>query len=169
MNTFEKGMTQLLISHMSELFFCESKLVGALDKMSRAASDERLRKLFTAHREETIGHIQRLEEAFAQIGERPRAFPCRGMEGLLDDGVWLMQTMKGTLTLDHALIGAAQKVEMLEIASYRSLVRLARQLGQDKLAQLFEGILDEEHAADLELSALAKEISTPSLVTQAHG
>lgn len=155
MNNFENGMSKLLLAQLADLYFCENQLIGALQKMSDAAHDPKLKKAFRDHRQETIGHVHRLEAAFAEMNEIPKAFPCRGLDGLLDDSKWMMYRLKDDPALDVALIAAAQKVEMFEAASYRSAVRMARQLGNEKLAVLCQGILDEELAADDKLSAIA--------------
>ena len=57
--------------------------------------------------------------------------------------------------LDAALIGAAQKVEHYEIASYGTLIALAKQLGFTEAAKLLQVTLDEEKATDSKLTLLA--------------
>lgn len=155
MNSFENGMSKLLLAQLADLYFCENQLVGALQKMADAAKAPELKKAFLDHRQETIGHVHRIETAFAEIRQTPKAFPCRALDGLLDDGKWMMYQLKNDPALDAALITAAQKVEMFEVASYRSAVRLAQQLGHEKLAELCQGILDEELAADEKLATIA--------------
>ena len=156
MNTFETGMTKLLVAQLSELYFCENQLLHALDRMAQAAHDQELKQLFLDHRSETKEQVRRLESAFASMGEVPRAFPCQGVEGLLADGQWLIHTMKDDPVLDTALIAAAQKVENIEAASYRSAITLARQLGREDVAQQCEANLDEELEADRKLAERAQ-------------
>ena len=155
MNTFEQGMSKLLLAQLADLYFCENQLIGALQRMADAARDPGLKKAFRDHRQDTIGHVHRLEAAFAEMKEIPKAFPCRALDGLLDDGKWMMYQLKDDPALDVALIALAQKVEMFEVASYRSAVCLAKQLGHEKLAVLCQGILEEELAADEKLGAIA--------------
>jgi len=57
--------------------------------------------------------------------------------------------------LDAALIGAAQKVEHYEIASYGTLAALAKQLKMPECAKLLIETLKEEKSTDLKLSKLA--------------
>ena len=155
MNPFEQGMNKLLVSQLANLYFCENQLIGALLRMAEAAQDPHLKDALNEHRQQTIGHVHRLEAAFVELKETPRAFPCRALDGLLDDTKWTIQRLKGDPTLDWALTSAAQKVELFEVASYRSAVRLARQLGNEKVAVLCEGILDEELVADRKFAGLA--------------
>jgi ferritin-like metal-binding protein YciE len=59
--------------------------------------------------------------------------------------------------LDAALIGACQKVEHYEIASYGTLIAMATHLGMTEAAALLADTLAEEKGADEKLSAIAAE------------
>ena len=62
---------------------------------------------------------------------------------------------KGTL-VKNGLIAAAQKVEHYEIASYGTLLALARQLDFGNIEGLLQETLAEEKAADQKLTQLAE-------------
>lgn len=63
--------------------------------------------------------------------------------------------------LDVALIGAAQKVEHYEIASYGTMAELAKQLGLKDAQRLLGETLKEEVGAGQKLTALAKGAINP--------
>jgi ferritin-like metal-binding protein YciE len=52
---------------------------------------------------------------------------------------------------------AGQKAEHYEIATYGALIQLARVLGYDDIAGLFEQTLKEEKNADQKLTSIAEE------------
>jgi ferritin-like metal-binding protein YciE len=54
-----------------------------------------------------------------------------------------------------ALIIAGQKVEHYEIATYGSLVQLAKTMGNEEMAELLQLTLDEEKEANEMLTELA--------------
>jgi rubrerythrin len=58
--------------------------------------------------------------------------------------------------LDAGLIGAAQKVEHYEIATYGTLCALAKQLGYTEAMQLLRETLEEEKSTDEKLTLLAE-------------
>jgi ferritin-like metal-binding protein YciE len=60
--------------------------------------------------------------------------------------------------MDAALIGAAQKVEHYEIASYGCLCTYAEMLGYDQVHDLLGQNLEEEEATDEKLTALAESV-----------
>jgi ferritin-like metal-binding protein YciE len=80
------------------------------------------------------------------------------MEGITKEGDGVIEdTETGTSTRDVGLILSGQKVEHYEIATYGGLVQLARNLGRDDVADLFEQTLEEEKAADQLLTTVAED------------
>jgi ferritin-like metal-binding protein YciE len=79
------------------------------------------------------------------------------MEGLIEEGADLLKEKSDfdPDALDAGLIGAAQKVEHYEIASYGTARTFAQQLGKQEAAQLLQQTLNEESAANEKLTALA--------------
>jgi ferritin-like metal-binding protein YciE len=78
------------------------------------------------------------------------------MEGLVMEAQQAIEdTDKGTATRDAALIISAQKVEHYEIASYGSLVQLAKTIGLNDSIDLLQQTLDEEKETDVLLTELA--------------
>ena len=58
--------------------------------------------------------------------------------------------------IDAAIISSAQAVEHYEITRYGTLVAFAKQLGRQDCASVLQQTLDEEHAADRKLTAIAE-------------
>jgi ferritin-like metal-binding protein YciE len=79
------------------------------------------------------------------------------MEGLDEEGQEQIEEIEAGPVRDAALIGAAQKVEHYEIASYGTLAALAKQLGQKDAMELLLETLQEEKATDEKLSLLAEQ------------
>lgn len=126
--------------------------------MASAASSPDLQKAIRSHLEVTKGHVQRLEQIFMSLGEKPKSKPCAGMKGLIQEG---QETIKGRMAeqlMDAALIGAAQRVEHYEMAAYGTARSLAEKLGNTEAVELLEETLNEEKDADSELSRIAEQL-----------
>jgi ferritin-like metal-binding protein YciE len=123
--------------------------------MARAAESDDLKAGFEKHREETEGHVDRLEQIFELLGKRAQGKTCPGIEGILEEGKEIMDEFKGTVALDAGLISAAQAVEHYEITRYGTLKRWAEELGMADAVELLDQTLQEEAAADEALTALA--------------
>ena len=74
----------LYIDELRDLYNAENQLVKALPKMAKAASSEELQDAFEKHLEQTKSHVDRLEEVFEEIGEKPKGKTCKAMKGLID-------------------------------------------------------------------------------------
>jgi ferritin-like metal-binding protein YciE len=79
------------------------------------------------------------------------------MEGLVEEGQEQIDEIEKGPVLDTALIAAAQKAEHYEIASYGSLIALAKQSGETSAVTLLGETLKEGKETDEKLSLLAEE------------
>lgn len=147
---------ELFMDELKDIYWAEKHLTKALPKMRKAATADELADAFEDHLEVTQNQIARLEEVFDMMDTAPRAKKCEAMEGLVKEAQNLMDELpKGTAVRDAGLIISAQKVEHYEIASYGSLVQLARTMGREDVADLLEITLEEEKETDLLLTELA--------------
>ena len=150
-----KTLQDLFIHALSDVASAEKQITKGLPKMARAATDPKLVEAFKAHLEETRGQIERIDAVVESIGLRLKRIKCAAMEGLIEEASEEIEEIKKGPVLDAALIGAAQKVEHYEIASYGTLIALAKQLGFTEAAKLLQVTLDEEKATDSKLTLLA--------------
>ncbi|SFU96137.1 ferritin-like domain-containing protein [Halomonas korlensis] len=147
----------LFIRLLSEANSAEKQLTRALPKMARAADDESLVEAFKEHLEETRGQVERIEQVVESDDSiRTKRLKNYAMESLIEEAQELIDGSEKGPVRDAALIGAAQKVEHVEIATYGTLATLAEQLGYQKAKELLAETLQEEKAADEKLTKLAK-------------
>jgi ferritin-like metal-binding protein YciE len=152
----ETKLKELFIEELKDIYSAEKQLTKALPKLSKAATSDELRSAFEEHLAVTEEQIVRVEQVFEMLDMAPRAKKCEAMEGLVKEAQAVLDdTDEGTATRDVALIIAGQKVEHYEIATYGSLVQLARTMGNEEIAQLLQLTLDEEKEADQMLTELA--------------
>ena len=83
---------------------------------------------------------------------------CKAMQGILEEGKEVMGEDAEDDVMDAALIGAAQKVEHYEIATYGTLCTYAELLGLEDAKQLLGQNLEEEKKTDEALSELAEAV-----------
>jgi ferritin-like metal-binding protein YciE len=145
----------LFLDELRDLYNAEKQLTDALPKLARAATASPLTDAFKSHHQETVKHVERLEQVFSALGEGAREKECEGIAGILDEGEEIMAEDFDEATMDAALIAAAQRVEHYEIAAYGTLVAWAQAMGHDEVVGLLEETLGEEKAADEKLTSLA--------------
>ena len=151
----DKTLDDLFLDTLKDIYFAEKQILKALPKMAKAAQDPQLKAGFETHREETEGHVERLEQIFELIGAPARGKTCDAILGILEEGKEIMEEYKGTAALDAGLVSSAQAVEHYEMARYGTLRAWAQQLRKSDVAKLLDATYKEEFATDQKLSKLA--------------
>ena len=148
-------LKDLYIDELKDTYDAEQQLLKALPKMAKEASNEELRAAFEQHLDQTHTQVERLEQIFEELGEKPKGKKCEAMKGLLEEAKSMMEEAEDEDVADAAMIGSAQKVEHYEIAAYGTLRTYAELLGFDEQAELLQETLDEEKETDENLTELA--------------
>jgi hypothetical protein len=91
-----KRLDELFHDTLKDIYFAEKKILSTLPKMARAAHSEELRAAFEKHRQETEGHVARLEQVFAAINQKPQGKACAAIVGITDEGAEIMEEYKGS-------------------------------------------------------------------------
>jgi ferritin-like metal-binding protein YciE len=151
-----KKLDDLFHDTLKDIYFAEKKILATLPKMAKAAQSEELRTAFEKHLTETEGQIERLEQVFAVIEQKPQGKTCAAINGITEEGAEIMEEYKGSPALDAGLLAAAQAVEHYEISRYGTLIAWAEELGLDDAVSLLEETLEEEEATDEALTEIAK-------------
>ena len=151
----EKTLEDLFHDTLKDIYYAERKILKALPKMQRAAQSEELKTAFDKHKQETEGHVERLQQVFEILGKRAQGKTCDAIEGIISEGEEIIDEFKGTSALDAGLISSAQAVEHYEITRYGTLKRWATELGLADAAKLLYATLQEESKTDSDLTKLA--------------
>jgi ferritin-like metal-binding protein YciE len=150
-----KTLHDAFLDELRDVYDAEKQLLKALPKLAKASSSEDLKAAFEQHLEETRGHVEKLGQAFASLGEKVRGRHCDGIAGIIEEGKSAMEEDFDEETMDACLIAAGQRAEHYEMAAYGTLVAWATAMGHNEAAAVLDGILEEEKAADAKLTALA--------------
>jgi ferritin-like metal-binding protein YciE len=152
----ENSLKDLFLMEVKDLYNAEKQLTKALPKAAKKASSPELKSAIEEHVRETEGHMNRLEQVFSMLGEPVKGRTCPAMKGILEEADEILGEKAEASVKDAGIIGAAQKVEHYEIASYGTIIQWAEQMGRDDIKQLLGQTLDEEKRTDQKLSELAK-------------
>ena len=150
------SLRDVLTESVRDLYSTETQLVKALPRMAKAAASPELKGVFTEHLTETKEQVKRLEQVCVLLGVKPKGKTCHAMKGLIAEGAEIIAARGEPAAKDAALIAAAQKIEHYEIAGYGAVRTFASVLGEDEVAELLQATLDEESAADENLTAIAE-------------
>jgi ferritin-like metal-binding protein YciE len=130
----------LLMAQLSELLWVERRLAfDVLKDVIDAVHDTELRQLFESHLEETREHVNRVEQAFRELGVEPSSALSPGFSGLIEQHDTVAKKIVDSRLEDrwHAAAGIA--AEHFELALYAALP-------DDTRAALSANAKDEEGA-----------------------
>ncbi|CAH0250319.1 ferritin-like domain-containing protein [Roseomonas sp. CECT 9278] len=159
-----KTLDDLFLHTLKDIYFAERQILKALPRMAKAAESEALRDDLLAHRDETQGQIERLQQVFDALGRRAQGVTCEAIKGLIEECVELVDdTPEAGSVRDAGLIACAQAVEHYEMARYGALIAWARAGRKPEIVALLEANLAEEKAADGKLTKAAREINMAAM------
>lgn len=152
-----KNLKDLFEHELKDLYSAENQILRTLPKLKDNASDDKLKKAFEKHMKETEGHVKRLEEICEELGIKPTGETCKAMQGLVKETESFLKEDPEKEVKDAGIIAEAQRVEHYEIAGYGTAVRLAKELGFEKIADKLQKTLDEEYKTDNLLTDMAED------------
>lgn len=149
----------LFLHELKDIYYAENKLTKELKQMASQVSNDQLASALEEHRGVTERQLERLDQVFELLGERPAGEKCDGIEGLLEEFKSFVTDQKPEdRILDVFATGAGIKVELYEMAAYGSLIRLADLIGLSEAAELFQTTLNEEEDAARELEQMNEKL-----------
>lgn len=85
----ERTLEDLFHDTLKDIYYAERKILKALRKMARTASSPDLKAAFEKQRDETEGHVERLQQVFELMGKRAQGKTCDAIEINMISG-WAM-------------------------------------------------------------------------------
>jgi ferritin-like metal-binding protein YciE len=138
---------ELLKHELADLLYAERRFSTATKTMIRETSNPEVKQRLEQHVQETEGHIERLERAFASIGEKAKAEKCEAAVGLREEHDSFKSEEKPSKQLMEAFdLGSGLRVEHYEIAAYTTAIAIANTLGEVECARILGESLAEEEA-----------------------
>ena len=140
--TKAKGLEELFSDTLKDIYYAEKQILRALPKMAKSASSGELSAAFEKHRQETEGHVERLEQIFEAMGKPARGKTCDAIVGIGgrqgNHGGLCRRLGSGRRSA-----APAQAVEHYEIARYGTL-RTWAELGMKDASELLDQTFQEE-------------------------
>ena len=148
----------LFLFDLAYMHVFEQHNVQTLQQLLQEVDSELAKRPLQHHLEETREQVRLLEQLFQTLGAQPQQVTVHATTGLRQDhdAVARMKPSPEVLTLFD--LGAAAKVEHLEVACYTGLLTKAQQLGQQEATGVLQRILRQEQDAVRELEAAAEQL-----------
>jgi len=150
-------MDDLFLHGLQDIYTAEKRILQNLPKMAKKVHTSELKQALERHQNETQKQVQRLEEAFKLIGQKPKGIECKAIDGIIGEAQETMQEIEDEDVCDAAILADAQAVEHYEITRYGTLAAWANALGHKDVADLLHQTLEEEKHTDEMLTKMAKQ------------
>jgi ferritin-like metal-binding protein YciE len=151
-----KTMDDLFLHTLKDIYYAENKIVSKLPGMIDKATNRDLTTGLKDHLEQTKGHVERLQQVFKKLGQKPESVDCPAIDGIIEEAEEISGEVADKDVLDAAIIAAAQAVEHYEITRYGTLIAWAQDLGHDDVVRQLGATLKEEEQADKKLTSIAE-------------
>ena len=161
------NLREMFVHDLEDIYYAENELLDALADLADQTDDDQIAEVFREHREETQGHIDRLEQVFEMLDMEPESEECEGIEGLITEHEDFVDEDPDQEVLNLHNLVAAQKTEHYEIAAYGNLALIADRLGMDDAGDLLHENLEEEEAALDKLSTRVDEFDFEQVLDSA--
>lgn len=149
---------ELFEKQLQDIYWAEKELDKFMPKIVSQVTSKELKQVFQEHMQVTREQIKRLQNVFELMGAKAKGEKCEAMEGLMKEAENVVGEADQGLVRDAFIIGAVQKVEHYEMASYGTLKALATIIGEYEVASLLGETLEEEKEADMRLTEVAENI-----------
>jgi len=149
---------ELFVHELSDIMSAESIIAKMLPDLQKEAVTAEVKAAMGEHLKETREQIDVLKQVFKALGEKPEETTCHAAEGLKQEHDALLEEEPTPEMLEMGNLGGAAKTEHYEIATYTTLVQMAKDLGEREVADLLKRNLDQEKAMSRRVEALAKQV-----------
>ena len=149
---------QFFIYGLNDIYDAEQQLVEALGELEEDSNLSQLKKAFASHRAQTEKQVERLQQCFELLGEEPEETECHGIRGIIQEKKSFMEEEPSPDLIDVFNVGGAIKTELYEVAEYESLIDLAEELGENKVAKLLNQTLKEEQSTLKKMQGFEKKV-----------
>ncbi len=139
--------TELLINWLKSAHSLESTLANVLENQAdRATSFPELQSRLYGHREESLRHANMVERCITELGGDVSAIRAQVSKLFGEAQSKMLGTFQDTVVRD-LIVGITS--EQMEISSYTAIITLAEELGENRVVEICEDILqDEENMYD---------------------
>ncbi|HEV2065543.1 MAG TPA: DUF892 family protein [Thermomicrobiales bacterium] len=148
----------LFLHELSDTLSAENIILGMLGELEKETEHPDVKSAVKQHQTETKQQIENVEKIFKQLGEKAEDVSCHAAEGLKAEHDSLKEEQPSPQVMELGNLAGAAKTEHYEIASYTSLVQMARDLGEREAVDLLSENLAQEKEMARTVESLAKQL-----------
>ncbi len=154
----------MFATELKEIYSAERQLSRVIPRLSKKVSSERLREMLEQRQEQAAQLIERLDEALEEMEVAKSRLKNVAAEGLLEDVTHHLEEIENERLVDPLLLASVQKIEHYCIAAWGTARAMGELLGEEKVVETMERVLEEGKRFDDQLTKLAAEEINPRML-----
>jgi ferritin-like metal-binding protein YciE len=162
-------LRSMMVTQLRDAYSAEKQAIQVMRRMTRKASEPKLREGLEAHIAQSEEQRDRVEQALEKLAARPGRKVCEAMRGLVEEAQHEAEELDKGPILDLVIVAAQQRIEHYEIASYGTMAELSEAMGEMDVAKLLRANLEEEKAQDERLTLVTREAILPAAMSEEEG
>lgn len=160
------NIEKVICTLMCDAHQMEEQMADKLPEFAENVTHPKIKALLENHVADTKAQASRTENAFDHFDEDRKDVDSPILDQLIEEGETLYTGCEEGPVRDAAIMVALQRIQHQKIATYGSIVALAKAVNQPEIVSLFERSLDEEYAADKAMTEMAEGFANVEAVYQ---
>lgn len=159
------------VYELQQVYYIETELVDVLATLEESTADDRISEEFQKHQRTSADHARRLKRAFDVLDEEAEPRQSHAFDGIIEDRqTFLAEVAEDTDLVDLYNVGAAMKIERLEITTYEGLLTHADELDlPNEATEPLDNNLDDEKDTLRELEGITSGSTIQQLLGRLTG
>jgi ferritin-like metal-binding protein YciE len=139
-----------MVAELAILLYAERRRIKRLEVVSKEMSEKEVARLLMCHRIEAERHVERLERAFAFLGQPSFERSCPHLDEIFAHGEVACAMLMGEAR-DAVQLAVTRQLQNYRATSYRRALAFAVEAKLDRVATMLRANFQEETAAGIEL------------------
>jgi ferritin-like metal-binding protein YciE len=152
---------ELLAHKLQKIQDAETQASQALQQMSQQVEDDQLRQLLDRRMQQGQQVLQDVQSAMQRLGGQAQGGQNAAAQGLIQEAQELLQEVQTPEMRQAVIIAGVQGLQHYCIAAWGTVKAMAREVGEQELAQAMQRAVEEGYSLDEEMSALAESRANP--------
>ncbi len=157
----------LLYTGLTYVHNFEKQIAEEATKMAQASSNPDLKDAFEKTQTKGQEYAQRVEQAFAKLGQEPKSNDNPIAKAMIDEVENMIANTDASPVRDAALIVAANQQQLYRVAAYGSLKQYAGLIGKSEAVEELGRNLDDSKNGDEKFTSIG-ESQVNRQAAQAH-
>lgn len=128
----QKGLSDLLLHGLKDIYYAEKKLTVVPPKTMKAAQSQELINALSSHLDETHEHVKKVGDFFDLLNQPPKAVKCEAIDGIVAEAESILKEFSQTAAGDAAIIFSARRLNIMKSPAMAACMNMRKSCAMTK-------------------------------------